>query len=177
MHFPFILFLYLSSLGVTAPAVSVSPSQSRCNYSALIDDKQGKLNTDLLQDRWGPITLDPVPQKGEKRKVYFRDQQKQARGYAETNHLYTSTTLPKELTLAQHLIDQGYSIGETFRSLGFQIRKDPIEEVGERSMRSDLRKELGTLPAQVRRYQFVVIGREEQEYPYAIIEEWTPLVP
>jgi hypothetical protein len=145
-----------------------------CRYSDLISRERGNLNTDVLRRKWGAITVDVARQNDRTREVYFRDRDGKIRGYAATTYSHAREKLPGPLELPQRLIEQGGSIGETFRNLGFEILKEEMTEEM-KPVPEELREPLGAELALKRAYRFKVRTPKGQVLDYAWIEEWTPL--
>ena len=127
----------------------------------MVPDLSGQLNTEMLQQKWGPIRVSVIRQDSKERVVHFLDSTNTIRGQAKTRYLYDKTALPPELMAVQKEIDGGASIGETFRKHGFRIEKQNLKE----EKKDEVAK---------RSYRFVPVAKSGQRYEYADIEEWTP---
>jgi len=166
-----LLALLKSDLAESGKRAVLSP-ECVGGYSQMVSDSHGKLNTEALADRFGPITTELISQDEDSRKVWFRDAHGIPRGYA-VSRLAFKGEAPTVLALAHRQIVNGGSMGKTFKDFGFTIKKAQLNETVE-ALPVELREPLGAAMGTRRRYIFTVVTSDGREYSYAHVEEWTP---
>lgn len=140
-----------------------------CAYSSLITSKDGKLNTDLLRERWGPIHVEIARKSTTDRAVLFRDASGEIRGGAVSRF---EMPLSPSLRAAHIAIQAGGSMGQVFQQQGFEISKESIDEF-EGPPSDGLLASLGAQWGTRRRYMFRVRKPGGEWIPYAFVDEWT----
>lgn len=84
-----------------------------------------RLHTDVLEDKYGPITPIVLEHNARVRQVHLRDERGVSRTFAIT--LFPESGIPAPLSDIDHQIRAGGAIGKTFRDAGFEVRKNVLE--------------------------------------------------
>ncbi len=83
-----------------------------------------RLHTDLLAERYGPVSIRLLRHDNEVREVHLIDRQRVSRTYAVT---FLASPCPEEFTGIDAEIRDGAPIGSTFRKYGCEVRKNVLK--------------------------------------------------
>ncbi len=84
-----------------------------------------RLHTDVLEDKYGPISAKVVRHDNQIREVHLVDHEGISRTYAIT--FFPNSRFPEEVQNINEEIKSGTPIGKAFRNHGYEIRKNVID--------------------------------------------------
>jgi hypothetical protein len=85
-----------------------------------------RLHTDVLEDKYGPITAKVIRHDNEIREVHLIDEGGVSRTYALTFFTHDNQSI-EEITQINEQIKSGSAIGKAFKEHGYSIRKNVID--------------------------------------------------
>lgn len=83
----------------------------------------GRLHTDVLEERYGPIHVDILRHDARVREAHLEDERGVSRTYALT---FFPEQLPPEFRPIDRTIGNGQAIGKAFREAGYLVRKNVV---------------------------------------------------